>query len=532
MIHFQLNGMKMTAPADRTILAAARQAGIDIPVLCTFGGVEPAPSCMVCVVEDTASGRLWPACGTKLQEGMSIVTNSERVQQARRTALEWLLAEHEGECQAPCQRTCPLQPDLPDLLRRAGNGDEAGAWQLAREQLILPRVLAGICGAPCEGACRRKKVDAPVRIRDLISRLANHATAGDADKFPVPGFGAPRVAVAGAGPAGLAAAYELLRRGYRCLLLDDHPLPGGALRYGSIDSGKLSKAGLEADLAFLASPGLEWRGDTTLGRDISLAELQRDCAAVVLATGPKALPADNLENTRLPERVVIANGGLRTRHVCVRSLAAGRRAARRVAELTGFSPEQAEASTFNFSRPLPVEELVRRQAVSRPAPVGSSFGEDGHGAPEFLSVRAESRRCLECGCAKHAGCRLRQLAERSGINPRSAAQVPPPGRLPVAGHPRLVFTPGLCIRCGLCVRISRSAGEPVGLAMLGRGWDLQVGVPFGGSLSEALTRSARTCAEACPSGALVWREEAVGGEGRMGLEVTLQSRTGRNGESA
>ena len=73
-------------------------------------------------------------------------------------------------------------------------------------------------------------------------------------------------------------------------------------------------------------------------------------------------------------------------------------------------------------------------------------------------------------------------------------------------HPQIVYESGKCIACGLCIRIAHREGEKLGLAFIGRGFDVRVGVPFGKSLAEALTKSALACAAACPTGALAERE--------------------------
>ena len=75
-------------------------------------------------------------------------------------------------------------------------------------------------------------------------------------------------------------------------------------------------------------------------------------------------------------------------------------------------------------------------------------------------------------------------------------------------HADLVLEPGKCIKCGLCVQVSDRAGERPGLAMLQRGYGMEVGVPFGGTLAEGLSRSAGACADICPTGALVRRDAA------------------------
>jgi NADPH-dependent glutamate synthase beta subunit-like oxidoreductase len=110
---------------------------------------------MVCVVEDTARGRLLPACAAKAEAGMVIETDSETVHNARRAVLELLLSEHQGDCEAPCERACPAGLNIPLMLRCLMRGDQEAAQALARRALVLPATLGRVCTAPCEAGCRR-----------------------------------------------------------------------------------------------------------------------------------------------------------------------------------------------------------------------------------------------------------------------------------------------------------------------------------------------------------------------------------------
>ncbi len=114
-------------------------------------------------------------------------------------------------------------------------------------------------------------------------------------------------------------------------------------------------------------------------------------------------------------------------------------------------------------------------------------------------------------CDSAAVCRLRKYALAYGADPRRFAgarrHADPDHLRRVGSHPEISFDPGRCILCGLCVQLARDAGEPLGLALTGRGFETRVDVPLGGELSDALTTSARRCAGACPTGALRRRAE-------------------------
>jgi formate dehydrogenase major subunit len=122
-------------------------------------------------------------------------------------------------------------------------------------------------------------------------------------------------------------------------------------------------------------------------------------------------------------------------------------------------------------------------------------------------ARREARRCLSCGCQKAGDCRLRRLATEYEADPYRFAGA----RRRFArdlSHPEVVYEPGKCIMCDACVRVAARAGEPLGLAIVGRGFDVSVAVPLGQPLSAGLREAALACASACPTGALAVRTAA------------------------
>jgi formate dehydrogenase major subunit len=135
----------------------------------------------------------------------------------------------------------------------------------------------------------------------------------------------------------------------------------------------------------------------------------------------------------------------------------------------------------------------------------SSFDEVDGGLSEAQAL-TESRRCMTCGCRKEVGCVMRALATEYGADPyrysgdrRQFTQD--------ATHPDVIYEPGKCIMCDACVRIAAEAGEDLGVATVGRGFTVAMGVPFGAPLAEGLKSAARRAAEKCPTGALALRSE-------------------------
>jgi predicted molibdopterin-dependent oxidoreductase YjgC len=151
-----------------------------------------------------------------------------------------------------------------------------------------------------------------------------------------------------------------------------------------------------------------------------------------------------------------------------------------------------------------IEHAVRVRAPEIPMERRvASFDEVEARLPGEAALR-EARRCLTCGCRKADCCRVRDLATEyaadvyrfAGARRRFSQDL---------SHPEVIYEPGKCICCDACVRIAAAAGEVPGLAMIGRGFDVAVAVPFGEPLSAALRNVARQCAEACPTGALALR---------------------------
>ena len=172
-----IDGKEIETDGAMTVYEAACRLGTRIPTLCHREGVHPVGGCGLCTVEDTASGRLLPACVTRAEPGMTIETASAEALQARRDALELLLSNHPADCEAPCQLACPSGLPVPRLLEAvaAGRFDEATA--LAR---AYPFVCAG--AAPCEKACRRKPLGGAVAICALHLWLAG--ASGEAGPRP------------------------------------------------------------------------------------------------------------------------------------------------------------------------------------------------------------------------------------------------------------------------------------------------------------------------------------------------------------
>jgi formate dehydrogenase major subunit len=295
-INITLNGEKLTVDAGRTVLDVAKERGIFIPTLCQNDLVEPFASCFLCVVEMKGRPNLVPSCSTKVAEGMDILTQTERVAQARRTCIELLLSDHVGDCLGPCMSTCPAGVDIPGFVAHIAEGEFEQAAALIKARLPLPGALGRICTRPCETACRRQLVDEPIAICQLKRAVADNAP------IQVPERSAPtgrKIAVVGAGPAGLTCAYYLQLLGHDCTVFDAHEAPGGMMRYG-IPSFRLPRHIIDEEAQVIKDMGAHFRFSTRLGKDVTLTQLQREFDAVFLGLGAQKATAMRVPGEELP----------------------------------------------------------------------------------------------------------------------------------------------------------------------------------------------------------------------------------------
>ena len=151
MIRLKIDNKTIEVEEGTFLHKAALNAGVEIPIMCWYEGMDHFTSCMVCLVKERETGRLLPSCSVMAKAGMDIITTDSEVMEARKTALELLLSEHVGDCEAPCRITCPAGMDIPRMNRLLAEGSFAEALEVVREDIALPSVLGRICPAPCEG---------------------------------------------------------------------------------------------------------------------------------------------------------------------------------------------------------------------------------------------------------------------------------------------------------------------------------------------------------------------------------------------
>ena len=284
MINLTINGKQITAPEGSTILEAARANGIDIPTLCYDKAVEVYGACGLCVVEAEGIPKLLRSCSAKVMEGMVVNTESERVVQSRKIAMELLMSAHDGDCVAPCQLNCPAHTDCQGYVGLIANGEYDSAIKLIKNKIPLPASIGRVCPHPCEKACRRKNVEEPINIAQLKAFAADMDLKSDSYMPDLMVRTGKKVAVIGGGPAGLTAAYYLNIMGHSVTVYDMMDKMGGMLRYG-IPQYRLPKEVLDKEISLIEKSGVKLVNNVKLGKDFTIESLKAENDAVIVAVG-------------------------------------------------------------------------------------------------------------------------------------------------------------------------------------------------------------------------------------------------------
>jgi len=186
---------------------------------------------------------------------------------------------------APCQAACPAGVNVQGYVQLIKQGKFQSAWALVYRDNPFPAVCGLVCAHPCETKCHRGQIDAPVNIRSLKLAAAEKTYAENFDELPLPICAADRgqsVAIIGSGPAGLTAAYHLVKMGYRAVVFEADSLAGGMMRK-NIPAYRLPRHYLDAEIKLLEKLGVEIRCNQRWGTDFSVTELKKEFAAVFIA---------------------------------------------------------------------------------------------------------------------------------------------------------------------------------------------------------------------------------------------------------
>jgi formate dehydrogenase major subunit len=290
-----IDGVEVTCDRGETILQAAERAGVQIPTLCYESRLPASAACRLCMVEVEGWGKPVSSCSTYAADGIVVHTDTEKVRKMRRLYLELLLSDHNSFCTPPCADACPTHIKIPQFLDAIARGDYATGVRKLREDLPFPAILGRVCPRPCEEPCRRNLVDEPITICSLHRFVADQCLDDEQTGElllpyePRPDSG-KRVAVLGAGPAGLACAFYACLDGHRVTIFEAEDKPGGLLRYG-IPGFRLPREVVDKELNVLWRLGVELECGKRLGADLRLDDLTAAYDAVFLGLGARQTPA-------------------------------------------------------------------------------------------------------------------------------------------------------------------------------------------------------------------------------------------------
>lgn len=192
---------------------------------------------------------------------------------------------------APCIRACPTHIDVPTFIRKISTDNVTGAAVTILEANLMAATCARVCPVEelCEGACVLGADHKPIEIGRLQRYAMDHLYSRQKLPFaPAPPTG-KRVAVVGAGPAGLSCAGELAKRGHDVTVFEKNGLPGGLSTYGIVVMREPIRVALE-EVAMIEALGVAIRTGVAVGRDVQASELLRDFDAVFLSVGMGAVP--------------------------------------------------------------------------------------------------------------------------------------------------------------------------------------------------------------------------------------------------
>jgi len=167
MVKIKIDNKEFEAAEGSTILDVATGAGLAIPTMCHKKGIPHYSSCMVCMVRDKRNGNYVPSCSALVQDGMDLDISGDEVVGLRKKAVEMLLSEHRAECEAPCRVVCPAGYNIPLINRLLSDKNYSGVVELVISEIKSGAIKCVDCQAYCENACRRKKIDIPVSIRNI-----------------------------------------------------------------------------------------------------------------------------------------------------------------------------------------------------------------------------------------------------------------------------------------------------------------------------------------------------------------------------
>ncbi|MCG8522120.1 MAG: FAD-dependent oxidoreductase, partial [Pseudomonadales bacterium] len=325
---------------------------------------------------------------------------------------------------------------------------------------------------------------------------------GNEAELPVAERTGKKVAVIGAGPAGLAAAYYLQLKGIQVTLLDKNEEAGGLLRT-SLSDEMLPMEVLDKEIDLILKTGVDFQGGKEINSE-TFEKLKTEYDAVVVATGvisedsdkfglkagPKGLVADRNTYETSDEKVFAVGNVLRSSRLAVRSVGQGKEVAFSVMQYLNKQEIKGEPRLFNsrFGR-LVKDEFAEylKESVEGKRTYPAEGGRSGFSKEEAI---AEAKRCLHCDCRAIDNCKLRDYSQEYQVDQKRFKTSQRRNISKQINHGSVVYEPQKCIKCGICVRLTGKHQETFGFTYIGRGFDVEIGVPFNEELEKGLTETA------------------------------------------
>lgn len=280
---------------------------------------------MATLIRDSADCAIGWNAADEILKGLELFADEYRSHIENRKCQDFI------EQKVPCIYLCPAHVNIPGYIALVGKEDYAGAINLIRRDNPFPTACAMVCEHPCEERCRRKMLESPINIRALKKYAVDQVPADQVETpAPNPSTG-KSIGVIGGGPSGLTAAYFLALMGHKVVVYETHDKLGGMLRYG-IPNYRFPKDRLDEDIRAILNAGdIEVVYHVTIGKDITIEEVQKRHDAIYVAIGAQAgktlrLPGadaknvvsaveilDQIGNGNLPDytgkRVLVVGGG-------------------------------------------------------------------------------------------------------------------------------------------------------------------------------------------------------------------------------
>jgi NADPH-dependent glutamate synthase beta subunit-like oxidoreductase len=196
----------------------------------------------------------------------------------------------------PCVKSCPAQIDIPEYIRLISEGKNDEAYGLIMEKALFPAILGRVCAHPCEDACKRSEISESVSICALKRYAADNVGANGCSPKNLPDTG-KKIAIIGAGPAGLSASFYLRKLGHYVTIFDAQDKPGGMMRY-AIPRYRLPEDILDKEIEGILSIGIEFKPNYRLGDNLT-TDILKDYSAVFIGIGAQKSRKINIEGADL-----------------------------------------------------------------------------------------------------------------------------------------------------------------------------------------------------------------------------------------